>query len=127
MKYQLAQDAVLLLVVYATIAVLFLVAMFFTPLAKAFATGCVTAPALIIVGCLMMQNIKKIRWEDFTEAIPAFLTIILMPLTFSIANGLALGFISYPLVKVAAGRSKEVHWLVYVLAGIFLLRYIFLR
>jgi len=108
-------------------ALLFLVAMFFTPLAKAFATGCVTAPALIIVGCLMMQNIKKIRWEDFTEAIPAFLTIILMPLTFSIANGLALGFISYPLVKVAAGRSKEVHWLVYVLAGIFLLRYIFLH
>ena len=108
-------------------ALLFLVAMLFTPLAKAFATGCVTAPALIMVGCLMMQNIKKIKWEDFTEAIPAFLTIILMPLTFSIANGLALGFISYPLVKVAAGRSKEVHWLVYILAGIFLLRYIFLH
>ncbi len=107
-------------------ALLFLVAMFFTPLAQAFATGCVTAPALVIVGCLMMQNVRKIRWDDFTEAIPAFLTIILMPLTYSIAHGLALGFISYPLVKAAAGRSKEVHWLVYVLAAIFLLRYIFI-
>ncbi|MBN2208846.1 MAG: NCS2 family permease [Candidatus Coatesbacteria bacterium] len=105
---------------------LFLVAMFFTPLAEAFATGAVTAPALVIVGCLMMQSVKKIKWDDFTEAIPAFLTIILMPLTFSIAHGLALGFISYPLVKLAAGRSKEVHWLVYVLAAIFVMRYIFI-
>ena len=104
---------------------LFLVALFFTPLAEAFAAGAVTAPALIIVGFLMMKNIPKIKWEDLTEAIPAFLTIILMPLTFSIAHGLALGFISYPLVKAAAGRLREVHWLVYVLAGIFLLRYIF--
>jgi AGZA family xanthine/uracil permease-like MFS transporter len=105
---------------------LFLVAMFFTPLAEAFAAGAVTAPALVIVGCLMMQSVKKIEWDDFTEAIPAFLTIILMPLTFSIAHGLALGFISYPLVKLAAGRSKEVHWLVYVLASIFVMRYIFI-
>lgn len=104
---------------------LFLVALFFSPLAEAFAAGAVTAPALIIVGFLMMKNIPKIKWDDLTEAIPAFLTIILMPLTFSIAHGLALGFISYPLVKAAAGRLAEVHWLVYILAGIFLLRYIF--
>ncbi|MBN1593888.1 MAG: NCS2 family permease [Candidatus Coatesbacteria bacterium] len=103
---------------------LFLVAMFFTPLAQAFAAGCVTAPALVIVGCLMMRSITKVKWDDFSEAIPAFLTIILMPLTFSIAHGLALGFISFPILKLAAGKSKEVHWLVYILAAIFLLRYI---
>jgi len=114
---------------------LFLVAMFFTPIAKLFGAGCVvngqvlhpiTAPALIIVGCLMMKSIPKVKWDDFTEAIPAFLTIILMPLTFSISNGLAIGFISYPIVKACAGRTKEVHWLVYVLAAIFLVRYIVL-
>ncbi|MCD6327042.1 NCS2 family permease [bacterium] len=109
-----------------TTGLLFLVAMFFTPLAQAFAMGSVTAPALIIVGCLMMTNLPKIKWDDLTEAIPAFLTVILMPLTFSIAHGLAIGFISYPIIKLVAGRSDEVHWLVYLLAGVFLLRYVFL-
>ncbi len=61
-----------------------------------------------------------------SDAIPAFLTLLVMPLTFSISNGLAIGFISYPLIKGLSGRAGEVHWLVYVLAGLFLLRYIFI-
>lgn len=74
----------------------------------------------------MMQNVVKIKWDDYTESIPAFLTIILMPLTFSISHGLAVGFITYPLLKLFCGQGRQVHWLVYVLGVIFLLRYIFL-
>ncbi|MDI6793558.1 MAG: NCS2 family permease [bacterium] len=117
-------------------ALLFLAALIFTPLAQMFGGGFkvsdtvylypVTAPALIIVGCLMMQNVVKIKWDDYTESIPAFLTIILMPLTFSISHGLAVGFITYPLLKLLCGQGRQVHWLVYVLGVIFLLRYIFL-
>jgi len=86
----------------------------------------ITAPALIIVGSMMAQNVLRIDWKDFTEAIPAFLTLIGMPLTFSIADGMALGFISYPIVKLAAGRGREVSLAVYVLMAVFLLRYLFL-
>jgi AGZA family xanthine/uracil permease-like MFS transporter len=85
----------------------------------------ITAPALIIVGSMMVQNILRIDWKDFTEAIPAFLTLISMPLTFSIADGMALGFVSYPLVKLAAGRGREVSLAVYILMAVFLLRYLF--
>lgn len=118
-------------------AVLFLVALFFTPLAVMFgggyrdaATGAilhpVTAPALIIVGSLMAEMVVRIRWTEASEAIPAFLTIIAMPLTFSISNGLALGFVVYPLLKIFAGQWREVHWLVYALAAIFVSGYLFL-
>jgi AGZA family xanthine/uracil permease-like MFS transporter len=82
-----------------------------------------TAPALIIVGSLMMAVIKKIRWDTPDESIPAFLTMISVPLTFSIANGLAIGFISYPLVKAFSGRGREVSVIVYVLAALFILRF----
>jgi len=115
---------------------LFLVALFFSPLAKMFGVGIegpggvllhpITAPALIIVGCLMMKSVARIDWDDFSEAIPAFLTLIVMPFTYSISHGLAIGFTSYPLLKLLSGRGREVHWLVYVLAGLFVLRYIFL-
>ena len=116
---------------------LFLLALFFSPLARMFGAGWidqaaglhlnpVTAPALIIVGSLMMHNITKINWQRAEEAIPAFLTIAAMPFTFSISNGLALGFISYPVIKCISGKTREVHWLVYLLALIFILRYIFL-
>jgi len=117
---------------------LFLLALFFSPLTRMFGAGWqipgtesaylypVTAPALIIVGSLMAQNIVKIRWEDFCEALPAFLTIVMMPLSFSISDGLAMGFISYPLIKALAGRYREVHWLVYLLGIIFIARYVFL-
>ena len=107
------------------VAGLFLLAAFFSPIAGAI-PPIATAPALIIVGALMISAVKAIDWDDITEAIPAFLTILAMPLTFSIANGLALGFIFYPLMKVLTGRAREVSPLVYVLAVLFVLRYIYL-
>ncbi|HHY79636.1 MAG TPA: NCS2 family permease, partial [Thermoanaerobacter sp.] len=76
-----------------------------------------------IVGVLMMGSIKNINFEDFTEAMPAFLAIIAMPFTFSIANGIAAGLIAYPIVKIAAGRAKEIHPIVYILAFLFILRF----
>jgi adenine/guanine/hypoxanthine permease len=108
-----------------TVGVLFLLAVFFSPLAAA-VPAVATAPALIIVGSLMLRAALAIEWQDETEAVPAFLTLIGMPLTFSIANGLALGFIAYPLVKLLAGRGGEVGALAYVLAGLFVARFVFL-
>jgi len=74
----------------------------------------------------MMKCVSRIDWTEYSDAIPAFLTLIVMPLTFSISHGLAVGFISYPVVKALSGRGREVHWLVYLLAGLFVLRYIFI-
>jgi AGZA family xanthine/uracil permease-like MFS transporter len=108
-----------------TVAVLFTLAMFFAPLAGVI-PAIATAPSLIIVGALMIGAVTSIRWDDMTEAIPAFLTMLAMPLTFSIANGLALGFIFYPVLKVLTGRWREASPLVYVLAALFVLRYIYL-
>ena len=108
-----------------TVAAIFVLAMFFAPVAGAI-PPIATAPALIIVGSLMIGAVTSIKWTDMTEAIPAFLTMLAMPLTFSIANGLALGFIFYPLLKVLTGRRREVSPLVYVLAGLFVLRYVYL-
>ena len=108
-----------------TVGVLFLLAVFFSPLAAA-VPAVATAPALIIVGSLMLRAATSIDWQDATEAVPAFLTLIGMPLTFSIANGLALGFVSYPLVKLLAGRGGEVGALAYALAILFVLRFAFL-
>jgi AGZA family xanthine/uracil permease-like MFS transporter len=116
-------------------AALFILALFLSPLAQMIGDGIkvgneayhpITAPALIIVGSMMVQNILRIDWKDFTEATPAFLTLIGMPLTFSIADGMALGFISYPIVKLAAGRGREVSLAVYILMAAFMLRYLFL-
>ncbi|MGE0102705.1 MAG: NCS2 family permease [Blastocatellales bacterium] len=107
------------------IALLFIIAAFFSPIAGAI-PAIATAPALIIVGMLMIKAVREIQWDDPTEAIPAFVTIIAMPLTFSIANGLALGFILYPLLKLVTGRWREVSPLVYLLAGLFVLRYAYL-
>jgi AGZA family xanthine/uracil permease-like MFS transporter len=87
----------------------------------------VIAPVMILVGCLMVSGVRKIDWMDPTEALPAFLVIIGMPLTYNIANGFALGFVSYPLIKLASGRGREVSALVYVLGIIFLAYFIFLR
>ncbi|QQS45632.1 MAG: NCS2 family permease [Acidobacteriota bacterium] len=108
------------------IALLFVAAAFFTPIAGAI-PAIATAPALIIVGMLMIKAVTDIPWDDVTEAIPAFVTILAMPLTFSIANGLALGFILYPLLKLATGKWREASPLVYVLAGLFVLRYAWLE
>ncbi len=104
---------------------LFLVALFFTPLVGLIPDAA-TAPALIIVGALMMEGVRNIDFSDFTEALPAFLTIVMMPFTYSIANGISFGLVLYPLLKVLTGRSKEVHWVVYILAALVIVRLVFL-
>jgi len=86
----------------------------------------VVAPALILVGSLMMRNVRKIQWTDATEAIPAFLTMVVMPFAYSITEGIAFGFISYAALKLTARRGREVHWIVYLFAVLFVLRYFFL-
>lgn len=107
------------------VAALFLLAAFCSPLATAI-PGYATAPALILVGALMTESIARVNWKEFTEAFPAFVTILATPLTFSIATGLSLGLISYTLVKVAAGKFREVSALVWILTALFILRYIYL-
>ena len=83
----------------------------------------VVAPALVLVGTMMMSNVRTIAWDDLTEAIPAFLTIVIMPLAVSITDGIAFGVISYAVLKLATGRGREVHVLMYVFAVLFVLRY----
>jgi AGZA family xanthine/uracil permease-like MFS transporter len=107
------------------VALLFLLATLFAPIVVGI-LAIATAPALIIVGALMVRVVGEIKWDDLTEAVPAFLTIIAMPLTFSIANGLALGFIFYPLLKVMTGRWREASPLTFILAGLFVVRYFYL-
>ncbi|MED4271211.1 solute carrier family 23 protein, partial [Geobacillus stearothermophilus] len=110
-----------------TVAVLFIAAAFFSPLVGAVAgLSAITAPALIVVGSLMISNIAHIDWRELDEAFPAFLIILSMPLTSSIATGIALGFVSYPLLKIARGRWRDVHPLLYVLAVLFFLQLAFL-
>jgi AGZA family xanthine/uracil permease-like MFS transporter len=99
------------------VGLLFLVSLIFSPLAGMIPTEA-TAPALIIVGVLMMLPVSEIDWSDITEAFPAFLTIAFMPFMASISDGISAGFISYAIIKAASGRAKEVHWLVYVLAAV---------
>ena len=112
---------------------LFLAALFFSPLAEMISGEVshggltlrpVIAPALIIVGSMMMKCVKFIDWDDLTESIPAFLSIVVMPLTLSITEGISFGFIAYVLLKVAAGRGRRVHGLIYLVAGLFVLRYV---
>lgn len=108
-----------------TVAVLFLAALFFAPLAgsvPAFAT----APALLFVACLMMRELVDVAWDDITEAAPAALTAMMMPFTYSIANGLAFGFVSYAAIKLLTGRAREVHPATWIVAGLFLIRFAFL-
>jgi len=107
------------------VAGLFLVAMFFSPIAAAI-PAFATAPALILVGALMTESVGKVEWKDLSEAFPAFVTLIATPLTFSIATGLSLGVISYTVAKVAAGKFREVSVLLWVLTALFLVRYVYL-
>ncbi|RNA66709.1 NCS2 family permease [Alteribacter keqinensis] len=104
---------------------LFLLALFFSPLLVVI-TSEVTAPALIIVGILMAGALSNIDWKKFEIAVPAFLTVIAMPLTFSIATGIALGFIMYPITMVAKGRWKEVHPIMYVMFFVFIIYFVYL-
>jgi len=115
---------------------LMLLALFFYPLTRMAGEGFllengsriypVVAPALIVVGSMMVRNVRRIQWNDNTEAIPAFLTMVVMPFAFSITEGIAFGFISQALLKLVAGRGREVHWIVYLFAILFVLRYAFL-
>ncbi len=106
-------------------SLLFLVALFFSPL-LAVVTAQVTAPALIIVGILMASSLGLIDWKRFEIAVPAFMTVIAMPLTYSIATGIAMGFILYPVTMLAKGKGKEVHPIMYALFFVFLAYFIFL-
>jgi AGZA family xanthine/uracil permease-like MFS transporter len=117
-------------------ASLFFLSILFAPLVRMIGGGYQTAPghtlypviapALILVGTLMMREVRGIAWDDPTEAIPAFLTIMMMPLTVSITDGIAFGFISCSILKLATGRGRELSWIVYLCAAALLLRYIFL-
>ena len=111
-------------------ATLFVAALFFHPLVKMIGGGVagpdgatlypIVSPALIIVGVMMMDSVRHIDWDDFTEALPAFLTLIVMPLAVSITAGIAFGFISIALLKLVTGRGRELHWLVYAFAAVLL-------
>jgi len=114
-------------------SVLFIIALFFSPLARMIGGQYISdgvmmrpviAPPLIIVGFLMMRCVKNIEWSDITEAIPAFLAIIIMPLTLSITEGIAFGFIAYSVLKLVSGKGKQVHWLIYLFSVLFIIRYI---
>ena len=104
---------------------LFAAALFVAPLVGA-VPAAATAPALIVVGSLMMSQIGEISWKDPAIAIPAFLTLVMIPLTFSIANGLAFGFTAYALLRVLRGEFRRTHWLVYLLAALFIARFFYL-
>jgi AGZA family xanthine/uracil permease-like MFS transporter len=107
------------------IAAFFLIAMFCAPLVAAI-PAYATAPALILVGALMCGAVARVRWNDFTEAFPAFLTLVATPLTFSIATGLSLGVLSFTFIKVGTGKYREISPLIWILSALFLLRYAFL-
>ncbi len=114
-------------------AALFLAALFVHPIVKMVGGGVaaadgvtlypIVAPALILVGVLMMDGVRHIKWDDLTEAIPAFLTLMTMPLAVSITDGIAFGLIASVILKLATGRARELDWLAYVFAAVFLLRY----
>lgn len=116
--------------------VLFVLALFFSPLVRMVGGGValagggslqpMTAPALIVVGCLMVGSIRKIDWQDLTEAFPAFLVMVGIPFAWSIADGIAFGFISYPALKLLTGRGRQVSALVCILGLVFVARYVWL-
>jgi adenine/guanine/hypoxanthine permease len=107
------------------IAGFFLVSMFCAPLVEAIPSYA-TAPALILVGALMCGSVARVNWDDFSEAFPAFLTIVATPLTFSIATGLSLGMLSFTFIKIGTGKYREISPLIWVLSVLFLIRYAFL-
>jgi AGZA family xanthine/uracil permease-like MFS transporter len=109
-------------------AICFLLAMFFSPLITAIAEyPPITAAALVIVGTLMLQSATKIDWDDFTESVPAFLLMIGIPLSYSIADGLIIGLIVYPIIKFFSGKGKRVSWILYVLSLLLILYAVFLK
>jgi len=108
-----------------TTGILFLLALLIAPLATMIPNAA-TAPALIIVGVLMASSVLDIDFNDFTEGFPAFITFVLMPFTYSIANGIAGGIVFYTILKVGTGKAKQVHWMMYILFALVVTRYVFL-
>ena len=108
-----------------TVAGLFALALFFSPIFLAI-PGAATAPALVIVGVMMMAPVAKVDWEDFSESIPAFLTVLLMPVAYSISDGILIGVIAYVLLNACAGKFKKISPTMWVLAVLFVLKYIFI-
>ena len=107
----------------ATVAVLFLACLFFAPLAGS-VPAYATAPALFYVACLMLRELVDLEWDDLTEVVPACVAALLMPFTFSIANGVAFGFITYAVLKLAAGRARDAKPVVWVIAAVFLYKFV---
>lgn len=107
------------------VAVLFLLALFFSPIAGVI-PAYATAPALLYVCCLMARELTEFDWADTTESVPAVITAIMMPFTYSIATGLAFGFIAYAAIKLLTGRVREVHWVTWIIAVVFLGRFAFM-
>jgi AGZA family xanthine/uracil permease-like MFS transporter len=107
------------------VAVLFLLCLFFSPLAGV-VPSYATAPALLYVACLMLQDLVHVEWTDSTESVPASVTALTMPFTFSIAEGVAFGFITYAALKLLTGRAREVKLIVWIIAGVFLFKLIYL-
>ncbi len=107
------------------VGLLFIVTLFFWPIIGTVPPEA-TAPVLIIIAAFMFKNLAKVAWDDWTEALPAAVACLAIPLTYSISNGLALGFILYPAIKVLTGRWREANWVVYTLGALFILKFIFL-
>ena len=99
--------------------ILFLLAMFFTPLYEIVPIEA-AAPVLVVVGAMMMGGVVDVDWSKFYNALPAFLTIVAMPFTYSIANGIGIGFIAFTICYVAAGKAKEVHWIMWLVSILFM-------
>jgi adenine/guanine/hypoxanthine permease len=108
-----------------TVALLFLACLFIAPLAGA-VPAYATAPALLYVACLMLRDLVNVDWDDASEAVPATLTALMMPFTYSIANGIAFGFISYAGLKLLTGQVRQVKPIVWVIAAVFLFRFVYL-
>ena len=115
----------LLLPALLVVAALFLAALLFSPLA-AMVPSYATAPALLFVAGLMLRELVEVKWDDLTESVPAALCALAMPFTYSIANGLAFGFITYAAVKLFTGRVREVHPMVWIIAGVFLFKFFYI-
>lgn len=110
-----------------TVAVLFIIASFFSPLvASVSGVSAITSPVLVIVGTLMIASVRHIEWDTFDEALPAFLVMLIMPLTSSISTGIAFGFIAYPILKIVKGEAKKVHPLLYLFAILFIIQLVFI-
>jgi len=108
------------------VGLLFMAALFFSPLA-AVVPAYATAPALLFVACLMLRDVTGIDWDDNTESVPAALTALAMPFTYSIAEGIAFGFIGYAALKLLTGRARQVKPIVWMIAAAFLFRFVWLK